>query len=82
MDKAERLQQEAEVELNRMSKRHNEEWDEILLESQQALESATTVKEIKATSKEYERKFRELRKRQKEETIQLQEEFIDQLLSL
>lgn len=46
MDKAERLQQEAEVELNRMSQRHNEEWDEILLESQQALESATTVKEI------------------------------------
>lgn len=82
MDKAERLQQEAEAVLNRMRQRHNKEWDEILLESQQALENATTVKQIKATSKEYERKFKDLRKKQKEETIQLQEKFIDQLLSL
>ena len=82
MGKAERLQQEAEAVLNRMRQRHNKEWDEILLESQQALENATTVKQIKATSKEYERKFKDLRKKQKEETIQLQEKFIDQLLSL
>ena len=82
MDVAERLQQEAVAELNRLSQRHNEEWDEILLESQQALESATTVRKIKETSKKYERKFKDLRKRQKAETIQLQEEFMNKLLSL
>jgi len=82
MDRTERLQQEAVAELNRLSQRHNEEWDEILLESQRALESAATVREIKVTSKEYERKFKELRNRQKEEVKELQEKFVDKLLSL
>lgn len=82
MDRAEKLQEESVAELNRMSQRHNEEWNKILLESQQALESATTVREIQETSKKYERKFRDLRNRQKEEVKQLQEAFMDKLLSL
>ena len=82
MDRAEKLQEESVAELNRMSQRHNEEWNKILLESQQALESATTVREIQETSKKYERKLRDLRNRQKEEVKQLQEAFMDKLLSL
>ena len=68
--------------LNRLSQKHNEEWNEILTQSEQALESARTVKEINSINKQFKRKLKELRKKKKEEVIQLQKEYIDKLLSL
>ncbi len=83
---AEKLHEEAVAELNRLSVKHNREWEEIIREMETALGSANTtnktVREIKKISKDYEKRFDDLREKQKREMIQLQRNYSDRLLSL
>ena len=83
---AEKLHEEGVAELNRLSVKHNREWEEIIREMETALGSANTtnktVREIKKISKDYEKRFDDLREKQKREMIQLQRNYSDRLLSL
>ncbi len=82
MDRMQRLQQETELELNRLHAKHLQEWQKVRKEVELALELATTTKEIRKIEKEYKQKFELLRNKQKEEYKKVQEDFTERLLSL
>ncbi len=82
MDKLQRLHQETEKELERMKEKHDKEWEEVKIEAHEALEGAKTAREVKKIDQDYKRKMDLLSKRQTEDYVELQREFVKKLTSL
>ncbi len=81
MDRIQQLREETTAELDRLTEKHYKEWMGMIAEEKEALKKAKTVKETKEVRKENERKRDLLDKRQTEEYISLQREFVEKLLS-
>ena len=81
MDRIQKLREETTAKLERLKEKHYQEWMGMIADEQKALKKAKTVKEIKEVRKENERKRDLLDKRQTEEYISLQREFVEKLQS-
>lgn len=82
MDRVQRLHQETEKKLKRMKEKHDKEWEEVKSDAHEALEGAKTVREVKKIDQDYKRKMDLLSKRQTEDYVELQREFVKKLTSL
>ncbi len=82
MEKVQRLQKETEVELERLTSKHYQEWEEMKNEEYRALRCAKTMNELKSIRQEYQQKFELLDRRQTDDYIQLKRKFTEKLWSL